>query len=86
MQDERPDVAPLLPPLGQLERALIDEFVRQRGYDPQKLADLPDEAREELLKQASVHASARMAEVESRAHYIDEVHHGPPPLAKTGLE
>jgi hypothetical protein len=84
MRDERPDRPPLQSPLGQLERALIDEFVRERGYDPAHLAELPEREREELLKQASLHASARLAEVESRSHYIDEVHHGQPPLAKTG--
>jgi dienelactone hydrolase len=84
---EQPDDTPILPPpLGQLERALIDEFVRQRGYDPDRLAALPADEREALLKQASLHASSRMAEVESRSHYIDEVRHGHPPLAKTGLE
>jgi hypothetical protein len=85
MGQQRPDTPVLQAPLGQLERALIEEFIRQRGYDPQKLADLPDGAREELLKHASLYASARMAEVESRSHYLDEVHLGPP-LAKTGLE
>ena len=82
MREERPDPPAMQPPHGQLERALIDEFVRQRGYDPQGLAGLPEQEREELLKQASVHASARLAEIESRSHYLDEVHHGQPPLAK----
>lgn len=72
-------------PLGQLERSFIDEFVRSRGHDPQRLGDLPDGARDELLKQASIYASSRMAEVESRSHYVHEIHHAPP-LSKTGLE
>jgi hypothetical protein len=73
MPDDRPDPLPLQSPLGQLERALIDEFVRQRGYDPAHLGAVPERERAELLKQASLHASARMAEVESRSHYLDEV-------------
>jgi hypothetical protein len=72
-------------PLGQLERSLIDEYVRARGHDPRRLAELPDAEREELLKQASVYASSRMAEVESRSHYVHEIRHAPP-LSKTGLE
>jgi hypothetical protein len=65
-------------PLSQLERALIDEFVRARGYDPLKLADLRDEARERLLTDASVYASGRLMEVEARCHFLDEIHDSRP--------
>ena len=61
-------------PLGQLERALIDQFLRQRGYDPDALAALSEEDRHALLAQASVYASSRLTEVESRAHFIHEIH------------
>jgi hypothetical protein len=48
-----------------LARALIDEFVRAPGYDPMKLADLPNEERDTLLKEASVYASGKLVEVEA---------------------
>lgn len=86
MTAEHPETSALPPPLGQLERALIDEFVRARGYDPLKLADLPEEEREPLLKDASVYASARLAEVESRSHFLHEIHDGVPDVSKRGLE
>jgi hypothetical protein len=85
MSAERADTSALQPPLGQLERALIDEFVRARGYDPLKLADLPEQEREKLLKEASVHASARLTEVESRSHFVHEIHDGVSGIHKTGL-
>ena len=69
---------PLEPPLGQLERALIDEFLRVRGYDPQRLSALPQDARTELLKQAALYASTRLTEVESRSHFVHEMHEGAP--------
>jgi hypothetical protein len=84
--DAEETATPLRAPLGELERSLIDEFVRARGHDPRKLGDLPESQRDELLKQASVHASARMAEVESRSHFVHDIHDGRPTLAKTGLE
>ena len=74
MRAERAETSAVQSPLGQLERALIEEFVRARGYDPLKLADLPEREREQLLKEASVHASARLTEVESRSHFVDEIH------------
>ena len=39
-------------PLGKLERSLIDDFVRGRGYDPRKLVDLPEDERRKLLADA----------------------------------
>ena len=86
MSAERSEISPVEAPLGQLERALIDEFVRARGYDPLRLADLPGEERERLLKEASVYASGRLTEVESRSRFLDEIHDGVPGVAKTGLE
>jgi hypothetical protein len=57
-----------------LERAFIEEFIRNRGYDPLALDELPEAERKRLLTEASVHAAAKLAEVESRAHYVHEIH------------
>jgi len=77
MSAERSDYPAREAPLGQLERAFIDEFVRARGYDPLTLSELPEQERHALLKEASVYASAKLSEVESRAHLIHELHHTP---------
>ena len=61
-------------PLSGLERALIDEFIRARGYDPLRLDDLPAAQRDALLKEASTYASAKLCEVESRSRFVDELH------------
>jgi hypothetical protein len=61
-------------PLADLERALIDTFVHARGYDDQTLAALPADERHALLKEASVYASDKLAEVEMRAHYLHDIH------------
>ena len=75
------DIPPLEAPLRTLERSFIEEFVRARGYDPIKLDDLPEPERHALLSEASVYASAKLAEVESRAHYVHDIHDG-----RTGSE
>jgi hypothetical protein len=80
------DTPPPGAPLGQLERALIDEYVVQRGYDPVKLHDVPEPERKALLKQASLYASARLSEVESRSQYVHDLHTGGPHSSKSGLE
>lgn len=57
-----------------LETSLIEQFIRGRGHDPARLQDLPVEERLQLLKEAAAHAAGRLAEVESRAHFINELH------------
>jgi len=73
-------------PLAQLERSLIDEFVRARGHDPDKLTDLPAHERKRLLADASVYASGKLTEVEARSHFVDEIHGGMPATPKSGVE
>ena len=52
----------------------IDAFVRARGHDPRQLSVLPESEREALLKDASIDASARLAEIESRSRLVHEIH------------
>lgn len=76
---------PVEAPLSHLERALIDEFMRARGYDPLTLSNLPAHDREILLRDASLHASTKLAEVESRSHLVHDLHGGVTDAAKMGM-
>ena len=69
-----PDVRRLEDPQGQLEQALIDEFLRARGHDPAHLDQLPEDERERLLRAACSYAAAKLAEVDTRAHYVHDIH------------
>jgi hypothetical protein len=71
-------------PLAQLEQSFIDEYLRTRGHDPHALSALPAPEREALLKDASVYASSRLCEVESRSHFVHEVHDAIGDIAKPG--
>ena len=57
-----------------LERSFIDEYIRSHGHDPATLHELAPEQMHELLKAAAIHAAMKLAEVESRAHYVHEIH------------
>jgi hypothetical protein len=74
---------PIQSPLGQLERSLIEGFLRANGYDSPKLAALGDEQRARLLKEASLYASARLSEIEARSHYVEEMHRTEETVTKT---
>jgi hypothetical protein len=68
------DTKRLQPPLGAIERALIDEFLRSRGLDQEAVGRLPEAPRHALLAEASTYASARLTEIESRSHFVHELH------------
>jgi hypothetical protein len=69
-----PDVAPLEEPLAELERQLIDDYLRTRGHDPDALRAAHDDAARKLLIEASVYAGARLTEIESRSRFVQELH------------
>ncbi|PYR42130.1 MAG: hypothetical protein DMF93_06590 [Acidobacteria bacterium] len=72
-----PDVRPLQDQTAILEQSFIDDFLRMRGHDAATIRSLPQAERNALLTQASTYAAAKLAEVESRAHYVHDIHaHG----------
>ena len=70
------DSPPLEEPLAKLELALIDEYLRTQGYDPVAVRKRSDAAAKAALRDAAIYAAIRLTEVESRAHYIHEIHGG----------
>lgn len=76
------DVEPTEDPNAMLEKALIEEFLKQKGYTHDDLKKLPAELVEKLMKEASQYASLKMEEVEARAHFVKELHDDQSPLEK----
>lgn len=63
----------------QLERAFIAEYLLRHNRTPESIRDLPPYEAAALMRDASLYASGRLCEVESRAHLIAELHHGHEP-------
>ena len=61
-------------PEGKLEKALIEEFLQARGLDSSALHALPEDEARRIWTEASTYAAGRLAEVESRALYVHEIH------------
>jgi len=59
-----------------LEKALMDEYLHERGYSLVKLKELPKEMVEQLMKDATRYASLKMEEIKARAHFVEEIHDG----------
>ena len=71
-----PEVPPLEEPLAELERRLIDEYLRDRGVEPDTVRNGSDEHARRLMADAAQYAALKLTEVESRAHYVRELHEG----------
>ena len=68
-------------PHARLERAFIDEFLHEHHLSLETLHQLPASEAARVLSQASVFASGRLSELESRAHLMDELHRTPSSFA-----
>jgi hypothetical protein len=64
---------PSTDPAASMERSLIDEFLQTRGHSLASLHQLPEDEAKALLTAASLHASMRLTEVESRAHFVEGI-------------
>ena len=76
MATDRTDVPPLKEPLAELERQIIEEYIRRLGHDPNTLRTSMDAGARRILVEASTYAATRLSEVEARSHYIRELHMG----------
>jgi hypothetical protein len=57
-----------------LEEVLIDQYLESVGRTRESLRELPPDEAAALMAAASKYASLKLAEVEARAHYTDEIH------------
>jgi hypothetical protein len=61
-------------PQATLEMMYIDEYLQSQGYESiHDLCHLPEETAKLLMIQACKYASLKLAEIESRAQFRDEI-------------
>ena len=68
------DVDPTEDPNAVLEKALIEEYLKEHGYSHESLKKLPPKLVKKIMQEASQYASLKMEEVEARAHFVKELH------------
>ena len=70
MTTSNTDRLPLEEPLAELERELITAYVTAAGQDLEHLLARDDDQARSLLAAASLYATALLAQVETRSHYL----------------
>ena len=61
-------------PQARLERALIEQYLQERGCSLSTMNTKSAGEQRALLSQASQYAAGRLAEIDARAAYIHEIH------------
>jgi len=61
-------------PQSALEKNLIQEYLQEKGYSLESLHQLPKDSAQRLMREACTYASLKLAEVESRARFREEIH------------
>ena len=56
-------------PHSELERQLINDYLREKGYSLNELKNLPEEESHRLRVEACSYASLKLAEIEARARF-----------------
>jgi hypothetical protein len=67
-------VPPMEETHAELERRLIDEYLRSVGESTDALRGREDARARKLRSAASTYATSRLAEVEARSHYVRRLH------------
>lgn len=57
-----------------LEKTLIEAYLKGKGYTLEDLKGLSRAEVKQLMKEASTFASCKLAELEDRAHLMQELH------------
>jgi len=52
-----------------LEKGLIDEYLKNKGYDRGSLKKLPKDEARRLMTEASIYASGKLTEIETKARF-----------------
>jgi len=61
-------------PEARLERALIEEYLQERGCSLSTIGTKPPAEQRLLLTQASQYALGRLTEIDARAAYVHQIH------------
>lgn len=57
-----------------LERCLIEEYLKSKGHTHESLESLSEAEAFQLKQEASTYASSKLAEIEIRARFTEDIH------------
>ncbi len=61
-----------------LARFYVEQYLRSKSFTTKNLHDLPEDQVRRLMVEASTYAALKLAEVETRAHMVGDIHGNAP--------
>jgi hypothetical protein len=61
-------------PQSALEKKFVEDFLQSKGYSREGLHNLPEELVKQLMREACMYASLKLAEVAAKSQFRDEIH------------
>jgi len=74
IEEKRDKYIEMMPAIS-LEKALIQQYLQDKGYTLSDLKVLPEQESRQLMKEASMYASVKLAEVEKRSQFVRDIHY-----------
>ena len=60
-------------PQSPLEKQLVEDYLKSKGYSREELHHIPEEIAKELMREACTYASLKLAELESKSRFREEI-------------
>jgi hypothetical protein len=60
-------------PQSVLERKLVEEYLLSKGYHKEDLKKMPEEEAKQLMTEACMYASGKLAELEAKTHFRESI-------------
>jgi hypothetical protein len=60
-------------PESALEKQLVEDYLKSKGYRREDLHKMPEEQARELMREACTYASLKLAELESKSQFREEI-------------
>ena len=60
-------------PESALEKQLVEDYLKTKGYTLKELHNLPPEIAKLLMKEACMYASLKLSELESKSKFRDDI-------------
>ena len=61
-------------PQSALEKKLVEDYLQSKGYTRQDLDALPEEVAKQLMREACTYASLKLAELQAKSQFREEIH------------
>jgi hypothetical protein len=60
-------------PQSALEKKLVEDYLQSKGYSREALHKLPEEMVKQLMKEACMYASLKLAELQAKSQFREEI-------------